>query len=63
MKKKIGVAITGSGLVVSTEKWTKALKSVREKVAVEDDGTLLCTFLKYSYILFLTSNHPNFWLK
>ena len=47
----------------NTEKWTKVYKIVHEKVAAEDYGTLLCTFFKYSYKLFLMSNHLNFWLK
>ena len=29
------------------ENWTKVHKIVHEKVAAEDDDTLLCTFLKY----------------
>ena len=31
----------------NTEKWTKVHKNLHEKVAAENDNTLLCTFLKY----------------
>ena len=47
----------------NTEKWTKVHKNVHEKVAAEDYGTLLFTFLNYAYNFLFLSNHSNFWQK
>ena len=45
MKRINYILLTDFGLILH-EEWTKVHKSVHEKVAAEDDGTLLCTFLK-----------------
>ena len=47
----------------NTEKWTKVHKIVHEKVAAEDEGTLLCHFFKIWINFNLMSNPCNIWSK